>query len=81
MYFVFLKIHCVKFLRFSEENILWLFKNRSRRARVDQNDITCVFCMKKNFFFILFFFLGGGGGGGRGGGYYTLSYKLDEFIS
>ena len=30
---------CVHFLRFSAESILWLLKNRSRRARVGQNDI------------------------------------------
>ena len=35
-------IFCRKFIR--------LFKNRSRRARVDQNDIKFVFCMKNCFF-------------------------------
>ena len=36
--------------QFSAENILWLFKNRSRRARVDQDDTKFVFCIKKLFF-------------------------------
>ena len=34
---------------FSAKNILRLFKNRSRRARVDQNDIKFVSCMKNWF--------------------------------
>ena len=33
-------------LWFSAENIFQLFKNRSRRARVDQSDIKFVFCVK-----------------------------------
>ena len=36
-------------LRFSAENILRLFKNRSGRGGVDQNDIKFVFCMKNWF--------------------------------
>ena len=46
------KIHvfyCVQFLRFSSENILRLFKDRSRRAPVDQNDTKFVFYMKNWF--------------------------------
>ena len=33
-------------LWFSTENIFQVFKNRLRRARVDQSDIKFVFCMK-----------------------------------
>ena len=45
-----LRFYCVQFLRFSAENILRLFKNRSGRARVDQNDIKFVFCNEKLVF-------------------------------
>ena len=41
--------NCVQFLQFSAENMLRLFKNKSRRACVDQNDIKFVFCMKNCF--------------------------------
>ena len=36
-------------LQFSAENILQLFKNRSRRDRIDENYIKFVFCMKNWF--------------------------------
>ena len=39
----------VQFLRFTAESILRSFKSRSRRARVDQNDMKFVFCMKNLF--------------------------------
>ena len=37
------------FAIFCRKNILRLLKNRSRTARVDQNDINFVFCIKKVF--------------------------------
>ena len=39
-------LFCVQFLQFSAKYILCLIKYRSRRARVDQNDIKFVFYMK-----------------------------------
>ena len=39
----------IQFLQFSPENKLWLFKNRSRRVWVDQNDVKFSFCMKNCF--------------------------------
>ena len=44
-----LRFYCVQFLRISTENILLVFKNRSRRARADQNDIKFVFWVKNCF--------------------------------
>ena len=41
-----LRFYCVQFLRISTENILRLFKNRSRRARAGENKIKFVFWMK-----------------------------------
>ena len=40
------RFYCIELLLFSAENLLRFFKNRSRRARVDQIDIKFVFCMK-----------------------------------
>ena len=40
------RFYCVQLLQFYEENIFRLFKNRSRGAGVDQNDIKVAFCMK-----------------------------------
>ena len=40
---------CIQFLRFSVENKLQPFKNRSTVARADQNDIKFACCMKNWF--------------------------------
>ena len=40
MHFYFIQF--LQFLQFFAENLLWHFKNRYRRAQVDENDVTFV---------------------------------------